>query len=57
MITPPGEGWPDGKPEWANGYIIGRRLDLYRWLVVIPLVGGRARLSVCDPDDAALEAY
>lgn len=56
-MTPAGEGWPDGKPVWADGYVAGRRLDGDRWLVVVKLTFGRARLSVATADNACLEAY
>lgn len=56
-MLPPGEGWVDGKPEWATGYIMGRRLEGEEWLVVIGLTFGRYRLSVCTADVANLEAY
>lgn len=52
-----GEGWPHGKPEWAGGYVIGRRLDGEQWLVVSRLTFGRARLAVATADNACVEAY
>lgn len=56
-LTAAGEGWPDGKPAWADSYVAGRRLDTERWIVVMRLTFGRARLSVCTADVASLEAY
>lgn len=41
--------WPEGRPEWASGYIAGRPLDDEHWLIVIPLTFGRARLNVAEP--------
>jgi hypothetical protein len=40
--------WPDGKPAWAEGYIAGKRLDEEQWLILMPLIGGRARVAVAD---------
>ena len=52
--------FPDGRPEWAEGMYALRALrgdDEGKWLSVIPLIGGRARLCVCTPDDASIEHW
>lgn len=49
--------WPDGRPPWATGYFMGKRLDEEQWLIIHPLIGGRARLSIMTAESSCVEAW
>lgn len=49
--------WPNGQPDWAASYTLGRELDDREWLVLAPLTFGRVRLAVMTAGNACIEDW